>query len=249
MSNEDKLQEADGQSATSPATPGKRRSGGRIFMIGCGGLIALCLLLAVIYAVFVPADVKERLARQRRQRDSHIARGADPTPSEPDTEHTGARHHQSDTAARVPQSNTATTAEGSLGVPRSFVTDVFGQSTYGFAFRRGVDVKGQENWVGIKNGTYRATIQLIGTEDDLSSAAMLVVLDSDSDANTNPLNNLGRFARLFDSEANEWAASVIRAEGIDDAFDRERTFGRYRLRLQFAPLGQAMMLTLSVHGA
>ena len=154
---------------------------------------------------------------------------------------------QDNTQNNVVQSDQTITR--GIGISRSYLVEIFENPNLGYSFEKGVDVKGQDNYVGSSDV---GTIQLIGPENDLSQASILIVLGSDVGSNVLAGVNLLGFANIIDEDSQDWVQQQfeIIGDNPNKEYKNSRIFNNKIYKISFTPIeGLGNLMTLVVEPA
>ncbi|MFH1289807.1 MAG: hypothetical protein ABIH92_00185 [Nanoarchaeota archaeon] len=136
-----------------------------------------------------------------------------------------------------------------IGISRSYLIDIFENPDLGYSFEMGAPVEGQPNYVGSNEV---GSIQLIGPEEELTEAAILIALGSDTGSNTLALVNLLGFANVIDSNSKDWVQQqfeIITDNPIRD-YENSKIIGARVFRISYSPIeGLGTLMTLTVEPA
>lgn len=209
-------------------TPSKKGGFLKIAGIGCGGLLAILIALAVIFG-----PSKEERAEQKHRDDSIAA--LQPKPVE-------------DTVALTTTTPTEQKRGAGIGKSREEIMSEFDSPELAFNFKKGTDIDGQDNYVASSDKYQGSMIQLIGPSDELSSASITVGVTTSNAFNMQQLILLDGFATKFDSRAVDWITETVKERSSEGKFDESTNYGERKFRLQFIPMdAESAFLTLSIN--
>jgi hypothetical protein len=208
-----------------PPTLKKRSKTGKIIGIGCGGLIALIVVVTVIRAIIDPEGFKSSMKSAETKQTTEQKVEPEPTPK-PEPE---------------PTSKPELKKPLTIGISREKIMDLFATVN----FEKGKPIDGLENYIGTSGNN--CIIQLIGPEDALVRASITGGFGgADGGQGKETIEEMIIFVSLNDFGQRPWIIESLQGIISGNTEKATKIVGSKRYTISAAKIGDVEMVTIGV---
>lgn len=212
---------------TPTPTPKKKSSTGKIIGIGCGGLIALIVVVTIIRAIVDPEGFKSSMKSAETKQATEQKVEPEPTPK-PELE-------------PKPTPKSEPEKPLTIGISREKITDLFASVN----FEKGKPIDGLENYIGTSGNN--CIIQLIGPEDALVRASITGGFGgADGEQGKETIEEMITFVSLNDVGQRPWIIESLQGIISGNTEKATKIVGSKRYTISAAKIGDVEMVTIGV---
>ena len=218
-----------------PLPPKKRPSAGRLLLLGCGGTIALFIIMTAAYYIFVPKEERDK-ATARREAERMEARRNDSLKVIAEQREDSLRD--------------ADAARHGIRISRDSIERYLSLHDVEIDFDRGKPINGLDNYMARTSTTSNTLLQVIGPSDNPSSASIIGMFDEGPTASTAISRETTRVMETFANAVDADAASFLRAftHAIVKRRDRnqQKTIDHRTIKLSYFHIQEVGTMTLTI---